>query len=206
MNLFQLKTGESEQQWMAEFLKDNYVSIPYNGLGDLENTGREDITSRLGSVYGYEGEELESHAQAVHTFVHIMQDGDYVLVAEGDWVHLGDLGDYFYNEGFDTAEDGRCHRRGVTWLTSIPHAALNAGVQELLADHAVVSRFNGPIAAARLDLWVREPQSAEVLGTAGVKVDDATLAEALEILRQALKSADIERRERAAIAILQYAK
>ncbi|MFF2016062.1 hypothetical protein [Paenibacillus sp. NPDC058177] len=206
MKLFQLKSGEAGKQWLKGFLEDHYVCIGYPGLGDLEGIDRDELDGRLEQAYGYQGQELAGHAEVVNLFVHSMQDGDYLLLADGDWVHLGDLGDYFYDERFDIEGDGRCHRRGVTWLTSIPYAALNSVVKALLAEEATVSMFQEPIAAARLDLWIRDREMSGNLLNIGVRVDEETVAEALDILKKALKSPDAERRERAAIAILQYAK
>ncbi|OBZ14611.1 hypothetical protein A8L34_11865 [Bacillus sp. FJAT-27264] len=204
MNLFQLKSREAEL--LKAFLEDHYVCIGYPGLGDLEGMDRDELDERLQQAYGYQGQALAGHAEVVNLFVHTMQDGDYLLVADGDWVHLGDLGDYFYDERFDIEGDGRCHRRGVTWLTSIPYAALNSVVKALLAEEAIVSMFQEPIAAARLDLWIRDTEASGNFPNKGVLVEEETVAEALDILKKALKSPDADRRERAAIAILQYAK
>ncbi|MDF2669289.1 MAG: hypothetical protein K0R67_1595 [Paenibacillus sp.] len=191
---------------MAEFLKDNFVCIGWPGIGDLEKASKEQLKDRLSSKYGYQGQELANRLGAVSAFVHTMQDGDYVLVADQDWVHLGDVGDYYYAEQFDTEEDGMCHRRGVTWLTSIPKVELNAEVQELLRHRGTITKFKHPLPIAQLDRWVTNAQGiTQVTGKPGY-VDAKTVEEALNILKAALRSEDADRRERAAAAILQYAK
>ncbi|UQZ36249.1 hypothetical protein C2I18_23615 [Paenibacillus sp. PK3_47] len=210
MKLFQIKTAPIGVERIAEYLEDNYVCIGYPGLGDLEFAGRDEIRSRLIQAVAVPGAEIEAAAEALDTFVHSMEDGDYVVVADGEWVHLGDLGDYFYDDTFDQAKDGRCHRRGVTWLKSLPRTAVNPEISKLLAEEAFVSRYTGTLPSARLDLWIAG-SSAETAGSAenagnNVKVDAAIISEAIAVLREALHSSDTDRRERAAIAILQYAK
>ncbi|MBY3620306.1 hypothetical protein HGO21_12190 [Acinetobacter sp. CUI P1] len=206
MNLFKIESKLLGIERITAFLQDNYVSIGYPGIGDLENISMEEIRDRLLRTYQYSELELTEHMQAVQLFVHTMQDGDYVLVCDGDWVHLGDLGDYFYNELFDAPDIGTCHRRGVTWLKSLPKIDLNAGVKEFLSDSGVVKQYKGPMPSARVDLWITGSSDSEQAVSNRVHVDEETLSVALDILKEALVSENAERRERAAIAILQYAK
>ncbi|MHA6530040.1 hypothetical protein [Paenibacillus sp. BAC0078] len=207
MKLFQLKTQPLCIERIQEFLQDNYVCIGYTGIGDLDNVDREEIRRRLVQSGAVQGRELEANLESLELFVHSMQDGDYVLVADEQWAYLGDLGDYFYDEASDNAGDGRCHRRGVTWLKSVPIAELNHSVREWVAGEALVSQYTGPLPRANLDLWIAGlTAEGNMNGDKAGKVDDETLAEALAVLKSALYSEDIERRERAAIAILQYAK
>ncbi len=207
MKLFQMKTSPQGVERIKGFLEDNYVCIGYPGTGDLEQAEREDLRARL-LRSGISGEQnLEEAVDYLDLFVHEMQDGDYVLIADGDWVHLGDLGDYFYNNTHDNEEDGRCHRRGVTWLKSMPRRSLNSVAAELLADEALISRYQGTLPSARLELWIGDT-GADMRKSDGkpAGVDEDTLALAVAVLKEALHSGDAERRERAAIAILQYAR
>ncbi|MCD9020321.1 hypothetical protein [Cohnella silvisoli] len=208
MNLFHIKSTLQGIDRMAEFLKENFVSIGWPGIGDLENVGKDEIQKRLAEVYHYQGQELTERLGEVSLFTHTMQDGDYVLISDSESVYLGDGGDYYYVEQSDTGEDGMCHRRGVTWLNSIPRSELNAAVQELLMDSGTISQFKHPFPMAQLNRWVSIPtETASNLKTGNQdKVDHKTIEEALDILRQAMRSDDVERRERAALAILQYAK
>ncbi|OMD43085.1 MULTISPECIES: hypothetical protein [Paenibacillus] len=206
MNLFKIGSKPLGIELMAAFLEDNYVSIGYPGIGDLENISIEELRERLLHTYQYSELELTEHLQAIHLFVNTMQDGDYVLVCDGDWVHLGDLGDYFYNELYDTPDNGTCHRRGVTWLNSLPIIDLNAEVKEFLSDSGVAEQYKGPMPSARVDLWIKGSYASEQAMNHQVLVDEETLSIALGILKKALVSEDVERQERAAIAILQYAK
>lgn len=206
MNLFQMGSKPLGIERITAFLQDNYVSIGYPGIGDLENISLEKIRDRLVQSYPYNEPELTQHLQAISLFTQTMQDGDYVLVADGEWVHLGDLGDYFYNEEFDTTNTGTCHRRGVTWLKSLPLADLNIEVQEMFGKSELVTQYKGPMPSARMDLWITGSSADEHADKSSTLVDDEMLAAALHILKKAMLSEDVERQERAAIAILQYAK
>ncbi|TVY01421.1 hypothetical protein [Cohnella terricola] len=206
MNLYAIKPESLGIDRMKEFLKDNFVSIGYPGLGDLEKTSKEEIQGRLADVSEVKGYELVQSLEEIEMFVHRMQDGDYVLVPDSEFVYLGDVGDYFYVESSDSDDDGTCHRRGVTWLKSVPLYEMNAFVREWLAGSFGIAGY--PFSTTRLEEWIlpllagAEPNAAEPAAT----VDPDTIREALDILKQALRSEDPDRRERAAAAILRYAR
>jgi len=206
MNLYAIKPESLGIDRMKEFLKDNFVSIGYPGLGDLEKTSKEEIRDRLADVSRAKGWELAQSLKEVEMFVHRMQDGDYVLVPENEFVYLGDVGDYFYVESSDSDDDGTCHRRGVTWLKRIPLSELNVSVREWLGGSFGIAGY--PYSTARLEEWIlpllagTDPKAAEPAAL----VDPDTIREALDILKQALRSEDPDRRERAAAAILRYAR
>jgi len=208
MRLFQMKSNPYGMNHMKNFLEDNFVSIGLQGIGDLENADERQIRDRLENAYGSNEQELQKQLEAINLLVCAMQDGDYVLVADRDQgiVHLGDLGDYFYDELSDHLENGLCHRRGVTWLTRIPLADLNKEVQELLAQSEIIAQFKYPLPRAELYKWSSNLlENQRDIAKFG-HVDEKTIAEAVEILKKALQSDDVERQERAAIAILQYVK
>ena len=141
-----------------------------------------------------------------------------MLVSDGMQAYLGDLGDYFYEEMSDNDEDGLCHRRGVTWLHAIPLDRLNPAVRALLDQPVPVARFGLPLPVAGLERWIEGSErtadaaagaradGGPALQAPAVPVDEETVREALHVLKQALKSGDPERRERAAAAILRYAR
>lgn len=207
MSLFGVRIDGTRSGLIKSFLEDNYVCAGDPVAGDLETSGREDIRSRLAQSGAYEEQELEEALGSLDTFVNMMQDGDYVLIADEEWVYLGDLGDYFYDGREESVEGGTAHRRGVTWLKSLPRTALNSAAQALLASEQEVTRYSGVLPAARMDLWLADSSAGDgeaVLSPA--RVDEATIADALAVLKAALHSPDAERRERAAAAILHYAK
>lgn len=207
MKLFQMKTSPLGVERTREFLEDNYLCIGYPGTGDLQQADREELRVKLLQAGTCGERNLDEAIEDLWLFVHEMQDGDYILIPDGDWVHLGDLGDYFYDDTHDNEEDGRCHRRGVTWLKSMPRRSLNSFAAELLAEDALISRYRGTLPSARLELWI-EDTGADMRNSGGkpAGVDEDTLNLAVAVLKEALLSGDPERRERAAIAILQYAR
>lgn len=205
MNLFRMGSRPLGMERITTFLEDNYVSIGYPGIGDLENISIEELRDRLIATYPYSEDELTQHLQVLNLFVNTMQDGDFVLVPDGEWVHLGDLGDYFYYELFDNTDNGTCHRRGVTWLKSLPVTDLNAAARDFLDEAGSLVQYKGLLPSARIDLWITG-SATEQDESCDVQVDEETIAKALNILKEALSCDDAERRERAAIAILQYVK
>jgi len=204
MKLYGMRLNPAFEGRFERFLEDNYVSIGCPGIGDLEGADRDEIERRLIGLDGDAGPELRKAAEEIHLFASGVRDGDYLLFADGDTVVLGDVGDYFYVESADVPEDGACHRRGVTWLHRIARSELNGLVQDMLDASGIVQSFPYPFQLAQLDRWL-SPQGVQPAADRP-KVDDETIAEALEVLKTALRSDDPDRRERAAAAILHYAK
>lgn len=206
MNLYRVRSELNGCDRLADYLKDNFVSIGWREVGDLEGVEPAALQAELQQTYGSERPELPRIAEELGMFVYEMQDGDIVMIADGDFVYLGDLGDYYY---VDSEDDDACHRRGVTWLNRGARAEFNSFVREWLDSEGLIAKFMQPIALAALDRWIgkwRETDEQKTTERTTVRVDRQTIEEALAILRQALHSDDAKRRERAAIAILQYAK
>ncbi|BBH22970.1 hypothetical protein Back11_43150 [Paenibacillus baekrokdamisoli] len=212
MNLFQMRLDSHGVKRMAEFLKNNFVGMDWPGIGDLENVSKDELKKRLAYINYVEGQELLDQLEEVSTFVHVMQDGDYLLVTDKDAVHLGDLGDYYYLDRFNTEEDEEaaaanlCHRRGVTWIKSLLREELHAELQQFLIHPVAVAKFERSISQEQLERWMSKSNESKQEAGSPMCVDAQTIEEALDILRKAMRSEDVDRRERAAIAILQYAK
>ncbi|MCU6791079.1 hypothetical protein OB236_02945 [Paenibacillus sp. WQ 127069] len=215
MKLFQMKSNPHGMDRMALFLKDHFVCIGWPGIGDLDNISTSELERRLVLAYDMTDTDITDPLDEINCFVHMMQDGDYVLVAHEQVVYLGDIGDYYYVEQHDNIDEGLCHRRGVTWLNRIPQSELNKQVQSLLEHREAITPFEQDLRTAGLDRWlpnhlrVVEHTEAEsnilVQSVPKVIIDNDTLEQAMSVLKEALNSDDPVRRERAAIAILQYA-
>ncbi|NIK78282.1 putative Mrr-cat superfamily restriction endonuclease [Paenibacillus castaneae] len=208
MNIFQLKPSPHGSHLMKEFLKDNFVCMGWPGIGDLDNVSKDELKKRLAHVYDSEGQELAGQLDEASTFLHEMQDGDYVLVADEEWVHIGDMGDYFYIEHSDTAEDGTCHRRGVTWMKSVLLEELNEELQGFLSDRSRgnITKYERSFENHAFESWMSKAAEPVLPTGKPTLVDEQTISQAIEVLRIAMQSDDADRRERAAMAILQYAK
>ena len=207
MQLFQMKDGSNEKKLMKVYLEDNYVSFGWKDIGNLEGISEAEFRSKaLLSVNAVGTEQIQwiRQLEEINTFVYSMQDGDYIVMESDGFVHIGDVGDYYYVNGLDVEEINSSHRRGVTWLKCVPIEKLTEELQMFLDQQANISKFNRLVSSDLLESWF---ESAERNDYAKASlVDKQTIEDAMNILKTAMLSDDVERRERAAIAILQYAK
>ncbi|WP_338554225.1 hypothetical protein [Paenibacillus sp. KS-LC4] len=191
------------------FLEDHFVCLYGPGLGKLEPFDEEACKVRLMEAYHLEGTALTERIAELRLFVEIAADGDYVLLVDDDKVHVGDLGEYYYVLNADNKEDGSCHRRGVTWLKSLPHSMLAPELQSLIAkviaEGLFLARHEQPVTAWQMELWLSGAAGSSEQSESFFDIDHKTIREAVDILRLAMQAEDVERRERAAAAILQYA-
>ncbi|MEO2203441.1 hypothetical protein ABGV42_06825 [Paenibacillus pabuli] len=206
MNLFHIQSTIHGIDRTATFLEDNFVGIDWPATGDLEQVPAEEWKEQIVQHYAIRESELSRVVGTLQTFVNIMQDGDNVLIHDDEWAYVGDVGDYFYDNSTSIGEDSICHRRGVTWLGRIPLTAINDKVRALISDTSIISTFGHPRSQAQLDPWLSRTHETETTDRNSVSVDDVTVREALEVLKDALHSEDVDIRIRAATAILQFAK
>ncbi|SLK09740.1 MULTISPECIES: hypothetical protein [unclassified Paenibacillus] len=207
MNLFHIQSTLQEIDWTTSFLENNFIGIGWPATGDLEHEPTEEWKAQLVQRYRIGKAELRDVLDTLHTFVYIMQDGDYVLINDDEWTYVGDLGDYFYDDSNGTGEEYICHRRGVTWLGRIPLAELSDKVLSLVSHYSIIAKFEHPISQAQLEPWVSiTSETNEGNNDSSVRVDEGTIQEALNVLKKALHSEEEDLRIRAAAAILQYAK
>ncbi|MDK8191178.1 hypothetical protein QP794_13880 [Paenibacillus sp. UMB7766-LJ446] len=207
MNLFHIQSVLQEINWNASFLENNFIGIGWPATGDLEHEPAEEWKEQLVQHYRIGETELSDVLETLHTFVSIMQDGDYVLVNDDEWAYVGDLGDYFYDDSNGTGEEYICHRRGVTWLGRLPLSELNDKVLALVSHDSIIAKFEHAITQAQLDPWISIPSTTTgEENHSSVRVGEDTIQEALYVLKKALQSEEEDLRIRAATAILQYAK
>jgi predicted Mrr-cat superfamily restriction endonuclease len=195
-----MKTKPHGVERGAEFLRENYICIGWPGIGDLTHATKDIIRERLAEVYKYEGQQLSTYLGFVNTFVRTMQEGDYVLISENEYVHLGIIGPYKYVEEFDNDIDGKCHQRKVNWLVTVQKSDLNAEVQELLRNRGTVTQFKHPIAKAELDRLLNKNVPPKV------SIPNEKISKALEIVYKAMESENEELRLKAAAILLNYIK
>jgi len=203
---------------MEDFLQDCFVSIGYPGVGDLEAADAAEVSDRLHTVYGYEGTELRRRLEEVMIFASGMEDGDYVLVPHGIHVWLGDLGDYYYREEADTAEEATCHRRGVTWLGVLPVDTLNPLLQGFLheteegssgepEERTAAARFPLSPERAGLEAFAAQAPGGQLPGLLSVPPESAVGTEASEAAPRPVKDRTSVEAEtlQAAVAVLREA-
>ncbi|WP_111268878.1 hypothetical protein [Paenibacillus silvae] len=221
MNLFYIQSTADGVNKVKSYLEDNYIGIPWSVLGDLEQASMESIVEQLEQRYNLAGGELNDAVETVHTFVNLIEDGDYVVMKDEEWMYIGDVGDYYYDDSIGTSDDLICHRRGVTWLGRVPLEEINEHMQSLLSEPKFIAQFMLPVTQAQLDQALRGTEGAAgtaltettelspvntVTGNISARVEQTTINNALEILERALQSENEQIRVHAAAAILQYAK
>ncbi|RAK19869.1 hypothetical protein B0I26_10551 [Anoxybacillus vitaminiphilus] len=202
MNLFQMKTRPHGIERLPLFLEKGFVAIGWPGIGSLKDVDANEIEQRLAKRYpSYVGQKMAYYKGIVNAFANTMKAGDLVMITEGDFVHIGQLGDYEYKQEYDNDKDGMCHQRPVHWITTVERNALNDKVQEHLRNRATVTKFKYPIHLAELEPLLH--------GKPAPQLSDGhhSLAEkAWNVLEEELQSNDPFVRVTAAAAILQIMK
>ncbi|WP_308639886.1 hypothetical protein [Paenibacillus silvisoli] len=173
MRFFRMKAESEGNNGLQQFLEQHYISCGRPGSKEAED---------------------------FVLFASVMQDGDYIVVTDGDRIVLGDLGDYFYNADCDNDEDKSGHRRGVTWLRSLDKDELHPELISFLEQEGKIGMLDREVSKEQVERFLRPSPPGEGL------IDEAAISEAIRILKTAMRSEDAERRERAAIAILQAAQ
>ncbi|QHT58802.1 hypothetical protein GXP70_01605 [Paenibacillus lycopersici] len=201
MRLFRIKAGAAGAGGLAEYLEHCYIGCGMPGIGDAGSLGLEEIVRRMAEAPSPGVQGLERRAEELLAFAQVMQDGDHIIAYDGERMALGDLGDYYYIEQFDNDEDRSGHRRGVTWIRSLQREDLHPELLAFLAEDGEIGQFGRALDMEELERLLTRPAAPG--GT--MPIDEATIREALDILKAAMRSGDPERRERAAIAILQAA-
>ncbi|REE83937.1 hypothetical protein A8990_116116 [Paenibacillus taihuensis] len=200
MQLFRLKVQAEGKHGLPEFVENHYIRFGRQGLGDLSAIPYHELAAKLAAVYP----EVQLEQQlAMHIlFTQVMQDGDHILVTDGERTYLGDIGDYYYVVECDNAEEDSAHRRGVTWLQQVAEEQLHPELAAFLQQDGELGQFHRPLIREQLDRLLAKLATAAAVVNG---IDDETISEAIAILKEAMRSGDVERRERAAIAILQAA-
>jgi len=198
MNIFQMKTQPHGIERIDLFLRENFVCIGYPNVGDLTNVDKDEIRERLRTTYGYTSSQLGNHLGIVNAFVNTMKKGDIVLITENDWVHIGKLGDYKYEQQYES--EGMCHRRYVTWLGKVEKHNLNEYVRELLRNRSIVTKFKHPYDLAEIERVL----NGQISTSSTNRIDNEIISKALDVLERALESENEEIRVKAALGLLKY--
>jgi predicted Mrr-cat superfamily restriction endonuclease len=199
MKVFQMKTKPHGHERLEEFLDEGFICIGWPGIGDLSNVDKDEIRKRLQNVFDYTGHTLGYNLGQVNAFSNTMENGDIVLIKEGEDIHVGIVDDYEYQKKFDNDNDGACHRRKVKWKERIGINDLKDEVQRFVNNRHTISQFPGNI----------EAESFENLNLKKNDINkneknrlDNLFSEALNILESELSSEDPERRLKAASELI----
>ncbi|MCJ7988941.1 hypothetical protein MUB15_06055 [Priestia sp. OVS21] len=180
---------------------EGFIAIGWPGIGNLTDVPKEEIKELLAKKYGYDGSHLAYALGAVNAFIHTMQLEDIVLVKENNYVHIGKIGKYRYVEKYDNDTDGMCHQRSVEWLATVEKRDLNEKVQEHVDNRGTVTKFKHPTSMADIDMYIQN-SSKNFNST----LDEETINLAIDVIKQQLHSADLDRRFHAAVELLRFVK
>lgn len=201
-NIFQMKSKPHGIERLNEFIGNNegensFVAIGWPGIGDLTNVDKEEIRERLEKKYKYKGSQLGTYLSAINTFVNTMKKDDLVLISNKlAQVFIFQVGDYHYENNYDSNEFGMCHQRKARLLKVINKDDLNMEIQNLLRNRGTITQFKYPYDKSGLDKWF-EPLEEEVELKALAK-------NAIDVLAKELLSEDPLIRIKSAAEILRY--
>lgn len=204
MNIFQIKTKPHGKERLNDFIQGKFIAIGWPGIGTLTGVSKDQVRKRLEEEYLYENaRSLGNDLGNVWAFSETMEENDIVLFqGHQDDVHIVQVGPYEYVEKFDN-EEGMAHQRKYELLKVMKRQALNSKIQELLRNRSAITKFKYPLEEAQLDFpEVDGPFKSD----SKLNVDSNALQEALEIIYGELKSENIDRRFKAAIELIRFAK
>jgi len=204
MQLFRLHTSS---ELLIEYVRENYISIDVPWLEeDVEFVQWEQLCAAY---------EQAANCKGLRLFVYEMQDSDLIIATDGIKAYLGDLGDYYFVEaGADAGADlqkedpelsHRQHRRGVTWLKSFSLEVISEQLRPMMQTEEGVVKYESAVTLDEVERMLAG-QAPDHPHAASIFIDEETIRESIEVLKQALRSEDADRRERAAIALLTFAK
>lgn len=200
-NIFQVRTKPGGVNRVSDFVEKGFVAIGWTETESLEGVDKEGIRERLKQL-GYEGQQLSNYLGTLNTFVNVMEEGDIVLVADGDVVHIGIVGPYEWREDL---KDIRCaHYRKCDWKAVVKRSELNEDVQGLLRSGTTCTKFKYSYEFSGLDKYLKNEKEGKK-----EEMDEFQKElerEALEKAKELLKSDDERIRLEAVKEILHYLK
>lgn len=113
------RANPAEESYVQFFLEKGIIAIGWGDVGDLSDSGYEEIKNRIMQSCDYlqSPGQLRIPLSALHHFKNSIQVGDYVLMPgiDSSKIHIGQIvGEYHFN-GDDTLI---AHRRNVLWSPS----------------------------------------------------------------------------------------
>jgi predicted Mrr-cat superfamily restriction endonuclease len=207
VNIFQMKTQPLGIERINEFISECFVCIGYPRLGNLAGVDRDGIRELLHNRYKLSGSKLGNHLGIVNAFVNTMKSKDIVLITEGDWIHIGEVGDYYFDQILE--EEGLSHRRDVIWLKKVQKHELNEFVKELLRNRSIITKFKHPVDIAELNTLINPKDNLIAIDKTtfdDLIITDESTKKAISILLSAMDSENEGIRVKAAVNVLKLAK
>lgn len=180
MKIFMLRSKPHKIERINEFLQLNFVAIGWTSKSNFTGANKEDIRKALQSD-NYEGQSLLTTLGMVNAFVCTMKKGDLVLIREGDFVHIGKVGDYEWRE--DYVEKHMAHTRPVEWLNKVPFKKLNASMQSLLKNIKTIAQYRQTLEESEIEQYITNNGETDSKLNFTIENKDDLLGNAIEILK-----------------------
>ena len=203
MKIFQIRSIPHGVERFQMFMDESFVCIGWPGLGNLENTSKDEMRNIIATAYGTTGHKAGHTLGQVNAFVNTMKNGDIAIVANKGYAYFASVGDYEYEPQYDNETDGMCHRRSVQWLGKLPQNELNSSIQALLRNRNTIAEYPGSFEESELENKLSGLIPA--VTQSGAKLD-SLFDKALSILEEELQSEDHDRRLQAAIELIKLKK
>lgn len=118
LNTFLVRSKIGEINFLDEFLLKNEIGVGYNSIGDLKNISKPYLIEQLKKdIEVDDGRKINTTLSFLWIFSKEMEIGDYVIVPDGDKLHVGKItSNYKYDKKEDNKIAQYCHKRSVKWL------------------------------------------------------------------------------------------
>ncbi|MFF5401177.1 hypothetical protein ACFY5J_28725 [Peribacillus butanolivorans] len=190
MKIFMLRSKPNKTERIEVFIKDKVVNIGWQATGELTNATKEDIREALKAL-GYEGQSLLTNLGMINAFVRTIEEGDIVLIRQGNLVHIGKLGPYKWEDKYK--DMNMSHSRSVEWLTQVSFKELNASIQTLLKNIKTIAQYHGTLEESGLLKFIYNTPDEKPHPQITIKDKEDLLANAIEILKDLANNATDEK-------------
>ena len=126
------------------FKAKNIVAIGWPCIGDLTGKSREELKDILSRPpYTLSGLELGNAYATIDIFVNQMQNGDLLLMPNGDDIYFGEItSDYYLDPNVDNNTDVYPHQRTVKWLSDTSRKNLSKPLRSSLKVHRTTANLS----------------------------------------------------------------
>ncbi|MBK5200932.1 MAG: hypothetical protein JJE21_05290 [Spirochaetaceae bacterium] len=117
-NTFLVRSKIGDNNCLNEFLSKNEIGVGYNSIGDLKNISKPYLIEQLKKdIDAEDGRKINTTLSFLWIFSKEMEIGDYVIIPDGDKLHVGRItSNYKYEKKKDSELGQYCHKRSIKWL------------------------------------------------------------------------------------------
>ncbi len=205
MNSWLVRPNPIQKRRMEEFLHGDLIAIGWPRLPDLTGQNKEKIKSLLlqfySDAYVPNSTSLGNITTVIDSFANRMNVNDYIVVPDGDDIHIGKVaGEYYYDASKANEIDGYPHQRKAEWILVISREQIPVELRASLRAQMTIVRLSQRQHLIEQIVGVKpllEPSVPEKM----LDIENL-MADALRTLHQELQSEDADRRLKAAVEII----